>query len=75
MLKAIFYSHSKLHVKKELEPIEQIKYLVDAVPLEGPYAHYSGTFEERMVWVINTLEKAERHRRQRMDSQFNSKTI
>ena len=67
--------HTYEHVKKELEPIEQIKYLVDAVPLEGPYAHYSGSFEERMVWVINTLEKAERHRRQRMDSHFNSKAV
>ena len=75
MLKAILYANAKFHVKKELEPVEQIKYLVDAVPLEGPYAHYAGSFEERMVWVINTLEKAERHRRQRLQSQFESKPV
>ena len=56
-------------VKKEktnLEPIKAIKYLVDAVPYEDPYAHYGGSLEQRIVWVINTLEKAERHRLARM---------
>jgi 15-cis-phytoene synthase len=69
MLKALLFSQAKFHKKVDLEPIAQIRYLVEAVPLEGPYAHYTGSFEERMVWVINTLEKAERHRRQRLQAQ------
>jgi 15-cis-phytoene synthase len=75
MLKALLFAQAKFHRKIDLEPVEQIRYLVEAVPLEGPYAHYTGSFEERMVWVINTLEKAELHRRQRIQWQYESKPI
>ncbi len=68
MLKAVMTSFSLSSTYQELEPVAQIKYLVDAVPPERPYAHYRGTLEQRMVWVINTLEKAELHRRSRMQS-------
>jgi phytoene synthase len=66
MLKALSAAVHVSQVKADLEPIEAIQYLVDAVPYEDPYAHYAGNFEQRMVWVINTLEKAERHRLARM---------
>jgi phytoene synthase len=66
MLKALSATIHVGQVKTDLEPIEEIQYLVQAVPYEDPYAHYAGSFEQRMVWVINTLEKAERHRLARM---------
>ena len=66
MLKALSATIHVGQVKTDLEPIEAIQYLVEAVPYEDPYAHYAGNFEQRMVWVINTLEKAERHRLARM---------
>jgi len=67
MLKALSAMVHVKHVKTSLEPIKEIQYLVEAVPFEDPYAHYAGSLEQRMVWVINTLEKAERHRLARMN--------
>jgi phytoene synthase len=70
MLKAL---SAMIHVKEakiDLKPIPEIKYLVEAVPYEDPYAHYAGSFEQRMVWVINTLEKAERHRMARLEQAY-----
>jgi phytoene synthase len=66
MLKALSATIHVGQVKTDLKPIAAIQYLVEAVPYEDPYAHYAGSFEQRMVWVINTLEKAERHRLARM---------
>ena len=48
---------------KEYEHMEpSIEYLVKTVPTEDPFAHYGGSFEQRVVWVINLLEKTELRR-------------
>lgn len=49
-------------IKEFAQPITSIAYLVNTVPKEDPYAHYGGTIEQRVVWVINLLEKTERRR-------------
>jgi len=67
MLKALSAVIHVKNVKANIEPIKEIQYLVHAVPYEDPYAHYAGSLEQRVVWVINTLEKAERHRLARMN--------
>jgi phytoene synthase len=49
--------------KKQYPQMERsIAYLVNAVPVEDPYAHYGGSLEQRVVWVINLLEKTELRR-------------
>jgi phytoene synthase len=73
MLKALSATVHIEKAKTDLEPIEAIKYLVEAVPYEDPYAHYGGSLEQRVVWVINTLEKAERHRLARMQPSYPTK--
>ncbi len=73
MLKALSAMIHVGEVKTNLEPIKEIKYLVESVPYEDPYAHYAGSLEQRAVWVINTLEKAERHRIARMNQPYPSK--
>jgi phytoene synthase len=73
MLKALFATIHIGRAKTDLEPIEAIQYLVKAVPYEDPYAHYAGSLEQRMVWVINTLAKAERHRIARMQDSYATK--
>ena len=75
MLKALSAVIHVGRVKANEEPIEAIQYLVEAVPYEDPYAHYAGNLEQRMVWVINTLEKAERHRLARMQPSYPTKSF
>jgi phytoene synthase len=73
MLKALSAMVHVVKPKADVEPIRAIQYLVEAVPFEDPYAHYGGSLEQRIVWVINTLEKAERHRLSRMQPLYPTK--
>jgi len=73
MLKALSAMVHVMKPKADVEPIRAIQYLVEAVPFEDPYAHYGGSLEQRIVWVINTLEKAERHRLSRMQPLYPTK--
>jgi len=56
---AAIYS-SKL--KQTFSKIPSIQFLVDAVEPEGQYAHYTGSVEDRLIWVVSLLEKVE-HRK------------
>lgn len=75
MLKAMMAAFASSSSKNTLEPITQIRFLIDAVPIEDAYAHYAGSLEQRMIWVINTLEKAELHRRSRITSFQDSRLV
>jgi len=49
--------------QKEFEKmVPSIEYLVKTVPVEDRFAHYGGSLEQRVVWVINLLEKTELRR-------------
>jgi phytoene synthase len=58
-LGAVIYS-AKLTQK--LDAIPAIQFLVSAVEPEEQYAHYSGSVEDRLIWVVSLLEKVE-HRK------------
>jgi phytoene synthase len=58
-LGAAIYSVKQTH---RLEPIPSIQFLVDSVEPEEQYAHYSGSVEDRLIWVVSLLEKVE-HRK------------
>ncbi len=62
MFKALYATLHTSSNKKNIEPIAQIQYLIDAVPVEVQPEQAIGRIEERVVRVINILEKAERHR-------------
>ena len=51
-----------------LEPIAELQFLVEAVLPNDPHAHYEGSIEDRMIWVINLLERVERRRIQNYDA-------
>jgi phytoene synthase len=46
-----------------LEPIAELQFLVKAVLPNDPHAHYEGSIEDRMIWVINLMERVEQRRR------------
>lgn len=50
------------------EPIEATQFLVEAVLPKDPYAHYEGSVEDRMIWVINLMERVEHRRIQNYDA-------
>lgn len=50
-----------------------IEYLVKTIPEEDPYAHYGGSLEQRVVWVINLLEKTELRRIAQYENLANQK--
>jgi phytoene synthase len=70
MVKALSAMLHVSEIKTAVEPIPEIQFLVQSVPYEDPYAHYGGSLEQRIVWVINTLEKAERHRMSRLEHAY-----
>lgn len=45
-----------------LEPLAAMQFLVQAVLPNDLHAHYEGSIEDRMIWVINLMERVE-HRR------------
>ncbi|MBT8522113.1 phytoene/squalene synthase family protein [Polynucleobacter paneuropaeus] len=47
---------------QKLDTIPAVQFLVDAVEPEEQYAHYSGSVEDRLIWVVSLLEKVE-HRK------------
>jgi phytoene synthase len=51
-----------------LEPIAELQFLVEAVLPNDPHAHYEGSIEDRMIWVINLMERVERRRLQNYDA-------
>jgi phytoene synthase len=50
------------------EPIAELQFLVEAVLPNDPHAHYEGSIEDRMIWVINLMERVERRRIQNYDA-------
>ena len=54
--------------KQGLSKIPAIQFLVDAVEPEAPYAHYTGSVEDRLIWVVGLMEKIERRKVQSFES-------
>ena len=44
---------------RSFSQIASIQFLVDVVRPEEPYAHYTGSVEERLIWVVGLLERVE----------------
>lgn len=51
-----------------LEPIAELQFLVAAVLPSDPHAHYEGSIEDRMIWVINLMERVEQRRIKNYDA-------
>jgi phytoene synthase len=64
-LQSTVYSAKKNHA---LSKISSIQFLVDAVEPEAPYSHYSGSVEDRLIWVVGLMEKIERRKVQSFNS-------
>jgi len=64
-LQSTIYSAKSKH---GLSQIAAIQFLVDAVEPEAPYAHYSGSVEDRLIWVVGLMEKIERRKVQSFES-------
>ena len=54
--------------KQSLSKIDAIQFLVEAVEPEAPYAHYTGSVEDRLIWVVGLMEKIERRKVQSFES-------
>lgn len=59
LIKAIRTSIFTAKPDQSFSQIASIQFLVDAVSPEEPYAHYAGSVEERLIWVVGLLEKVE----------------
>lgn len=59
LVKAIRTSVFSAKPDQSFSQIVSIQFLVDAVRPEEPYAHYAGSVEERLIWVVGLLEKVE----------------
>lgn len=55
-------------MKHSFSKIPSIQFLVDAVEPEAPYSHYSGSVEDRLIWVVGLMEKIERRKVQSFNS-------
>jgi len=64
-LQSSIYSSKPNH---SLSKIPAIQFLVDAVQPEAPYAHYTGSVEDRLIWVVGLMEKIERRKVQSFES-------
>jgi phytoene synthase len=64
-LQSTIYSSKLNH---SLTKIPSIQFLVDAVEPEAPYAHYTGSVEDRLIWVVGLMEKIERRKVQSFNS-------
>jgi phytoene synthase len=64
-LQSTIYSAKK---NDNLSKIPSIQFLVDAVEPEAPYSHYSGSVEDRLIWVVGLMEKIERRKVQSFNS-------
>ena len=59
------YSPKSAHA---FEPIVAMQFLVQAVLPKDPHAHYEGSIEDRMIWVINLMERVEYRRIRNYDA-------
>jgi phytoene synthase len=59
LVKAIRTSIFSAKLDQSFSQINAIQFLVNAVRPEEPYAHYAGSVEERLIWVVGLLEKVE----------------
>lgn len=59
LIKAIHTSIFSSKPNHSFSQISSIQFLVNAVMPEEPYAHYAGSVEERLIWVVGLLEKVE----------------
>ena len=64
-LQSTIYSSKLNH---SLSKIPSIQFLVDAVEPEAPYAHYTGSVEDRLIWVVGLMERIERRKVQAFNS-------
>jgi phytoene synthase len=55
-------------VNHSFSQIPSIQFLVDAVEPEAPYSHYSGSVEDRLIWVVGLMEKIEQRKVQSFKS-------
>ena len=68
LLKALQSTIYSSKSKQSLSKIPAIQFLVDAVEPEAPYAHYTGSVEDRLIWVVGLMEKIERRKVQSFES-------
>lgn len=59
LLKSLQSSIYSAKAKNHFNSIPSIQFLVDSVEPEAPYAHYSGSVEDRLIWVVGLIEKIE----------------
>jgi phytoene synthase len=62
LLKSLGAAIYSAKLTQKLDAIPAIQFLVAAVEPEEQYAHYSGSVEDRLIWVVSLLEKVE-HRK------------
>ena len=68
LLKALQSTIYNAKSKKNLSKIPAVQFLIDAVEPEAPYAHYAGSVEDRLIWVVGLMEKIERRKVQSFNS-------
>ena len=68
LIKALQSSIYSAKSNQSLSKIPAIQFLVDAVEPEAPYAHYTGSVEDRLIWVVGLMEKIERRKVQSFES-------
>jgi len=68
LLKSLQSTIYSAKMNDSLSKIPSIQFLVDAVEPEAPYSHYSGSVEDRLIWVVGLMEKIERRKVQSFNS-------
>jgi phytoene synthase len=68
LLKSLQSTIYSAKMNDSLSKIPSIQFLVDAVEPEAPYSHYSGSVEDRLIWVVGLMEKIERRKVQSYNS-------
>jgi phytoene synthase len=68
LLKSLQSTVYSAKLNHSLSKIPSIQFLVDSVEPEAPYAHYSGSVEDRLIWVVGLMEKIERRKVQSFNS-------
>ena len=62
LLKSLRSTIYSAKLDRHFTKIPAIQFLVDVIEPEAPYAHYAGSMEDRLIWVVGLIERIERRK-------------